>query len=158
MLNASLLHYLPLFSSGFSPPSPLLPWSQPCRALCFFFRIQTGVTQYSTVPSAGELDMHAAGEGVGDALARQLHVHVASIGSIHTEEAAKEVYVHDGYILDVGRKRAVHRPGLDCPARRRVQRRVEAAPPRPSAPSCKQACRRPSGSPRLTFRACCPPW
>ena len=24
------------------------PWSQPCRALCFFLRIQTGVTQYST--------------------------------------------------------------------------------------------------------------
>ena len=28
--------------------SPPLPWSQPCRALCLFFRIQTGVTPYST--------------------------------------------------------------------------------------------------------------
>ena len=38
----------PPFSAAASPlPSPLLPWSQPCRALCFFFRIQTGVTQYT---------------------------------------------------------------------------------------------------------------
>ena len=42
------------------------------------------------LPPAGELDVHAAGEGVGDALACQLHVHAASIGGLHTEEAAKE--------------------------------------------------------------------
>ena len=29
--------------------SPPVPGPVPCRALCFFFRIQTGVTQYSTV-------------------------------------------------------------------------------------------------------------
>ena len=46
MLHASLLHSLPLFQQRLLPS---LPWSQPCRALCFFFRIQTGVTQYSTV-------------------------------------------------------------------------------------------------------------
>ena len=36
------------FSAAASPlPSPLLPRSQPCRALRFFLRIQTGVTQYN---------------------------------------------------------------------------------------------------------------
>ena len=53
MLHASLLHSLPLFQQRLLPSlPPLLPWSQPCRALCFFFRIQTGVTQYSTVGTA----------------------------------------------------------------------------------------------------------
>ena len=56
----SLRQALLPFSAAASPlPSPLLPWSQPCRALCFFFRIQTGVTQYS-VPLLEECLAEAA--------------------------------------------------------------------------------------------------